>query len=91
MGWNSWNHFACNISETLIKQTADALVSTGLAARGYIYLNMDDCWQAMNRTVEGKIIPDPTRFPSGVKALADYVHSKGLKFGLYSDAGTATC
>lgn len=90
MGWNSWNKFGCNVSETLIKEIADAMVSSGMRDAGYEYVVIDDCWQ-VSRDIEGNIVPDPERFPSGMKALADYVHSKGLKFGLYSDAGTATC
>ena len=90
MGWNSWNKFHCDVSEKLIKEMADAMVSTGMRDAGYVYLVIDDCWQ-VSRDEEGNIIPDPERFPSGMKALADYVHSKGLKFGIYSDAGTATC
>jgi len=90
MGWNSWNKFACNIDETLIKQTADALISTGLAAKGYQYINLDDCWQ-ISRDSNNKIQEDKNKFPSGIKALADYMHQKGLKFGLYSDAGFYTC
>jgi len=90
MGWNSWNKFACNVSETLIKETSDAMVATGMKDAGYQYVVIDDCWQ-VSRDAQGNIVPDPVRFPSGMKALADYVHSKGLKFGLYSDAGTATC
>ncbi|HEY3927804.1 MAG TPA: glycoside hydrolase family 27 protein [Candidatus Koribacter sp.] len=90
MGWNSWNKFACNVDETLIRQTADAMVSSGMRDAGYQYVVIDDCWQ-ISRNKAGNIVADPKRFPSGIKALADYVHSKGLKFGLYSDAGTATC
>src|ERR1700743_1608935 len=90
MGWNSWNKCACNVSEKLIKEAADALVSSGMRDAGYQYIVIDDCWQ-IDRDAEGNIVPDPKRFPSGMKALADYVHSKGLKFGLYSDAGTLTC
>lgn len=90
MGWNSWNKFACNVSEGLIKETADAMVATGMKDAGYEYIVIDDCWQ-VSRDAKGNIVPDAERFPSGMKALADYVHSKGLKFGLYSDAGTATC
>lgn len=90
MGWNSWNKFQCDVSETLIKQTADALVATGLRDAGYTYLNIDDCWQGV-RDAQGFIQPDPGRFPGGMKALASYVHDRGLKFGLYSDAGTMTC
>ncbi|CAF1074246.1 unnamed protein product [Rotaria sordida] len=90
MGWNSWNYFHCNISEKLIQQTADAIVATGLAAAGYEYVNMDDCWQ-VSRDAQDVIQADPQAFPSGIPTLADYVHSKKLKFGLYSDAGFKTC
>jgi len=90
MGWNSWNKFACNINEQLIRETADAMVSKGLKDAGYEYLNIDDCWHG-TRDASGNIQPDAKRFPSGMKALADYVHSKGLKLGIYSDAGNATC
>jgi alpha-galactosidase len=90
MGWNSWNKFECNVSESLIKEMADALVSSGMRDAGYQYIVIDDCWQ-IGRDAEGNIIPDPDRFPSGMKALADYIHSKGLKFGLYSCAGLKTC
>ena len=90
MGWNSWNKFACNVSEKLIKEMADAMVTSGMRDAGYQYLVIDDCWQ-IDRDAQGNILPDPERFPSGMKALADYVQSKGLKFGLYSDAGTLTC
>jgi alpha-galactosidase len=90
MGWNSWNKFGCDVSEKLIKETADALVATGMKDAGYQYLVIDDCWQ-VRRDPQGRIVPDPDRFPSGMKALADYVHAKGLKFGVYSDAGTGTC
>jgi len=90
MGWNSWNKFGCNVSEDLIKGMADAMVSSGMKDAGYEYVVIDDCWQ-VSRDKEGDIIADPQRFPSGMKALAAYIHSKGLKFGIYSDAGTATC
>ena len=90
MGWNSWNKFGCNVSEKLIRGVADSMVSTGLKDAGYQYLVIDDCWQ-VSRDKDGNIIPDAQRFPSGIKAVADYVHSKGLKFGIYSDAGTGTC
>ena len=90
MGWNSWNKFGCDVSEKLIKEMADALVSTGMKDAGYQYLVIDDCWQ-VRRDAQGRIVPDPDRFSSGMKALADYVHGKGLRFGVYSDAGTATC
>nr|GLL35818.1 alpha-galactosidase 1-like [Ipomoea trifida] len=91
MGWSSWNHFGCNIDEKIIKQTADALVSTGLAKFGYRYVNIDDCWAEINRDDQGNLMPKNSTFPSGIKALADYVHSKGLKLGIYSSAGYFTC
>ncbi|EHA8588670.1 alpha-galactosidase 1 [Cocos nucifera] len=91
MGWNSWNHFNCFINETLIRETADALVSTGFADLGYRYVNIDDCWAEQNRDSEGYLVPKKSTFPSGIKALAEYVHSKGLKLGIYSDAGYLTC
>jgi alpha-galactosidase len=90
MGWNSWNKFACNITEDLVRKQADAMVSSGMKAAGYQYVVIDDCWQK-SRDADGNIQADAERFPSGIKALADYVHGKGLKFGLYSDAGSATC
>jgi alpha-galactosidase len=91
MGWNSWNHFQCDITEDLIKETADAMVSTGLADLGYQYINIDDCWGELNRDSKGNLVAKSSTFPSGIKALADYVHSKGLKLGIYSDAGNLTC
>jgi alpha-galactosidase len=90
MGWNSWNKFGCNVSDKLIREMADAMVSSGMQAAGYQYVNIDDCWQ-VSRDASGTIVADPTRFPAGMKALADYVHGKGLKLGLYTDAGTGTC
>ncbi len=90
MGWNSWNKFACNVSEKLIKTVADAMVTSGMKDAGYQYVVIDDCWQ-VKRDENGNIVPDAERFPSGMKALADYIHGKGLKFGIYSDAGTGTC
>jgi alpha-galactosidase len=90
MGWNSWNKFGCKVSESLIRDVADAMVTSGMKDAGYQYLVIDDCWQTA-RDAEGNIVPDAANFPHGIKALADYVHSKGLKFGLYSDAGTGTC
>jgi alpha-galactosidase len=89
MGWNSWNRFQCNVSEQLIRGAADALVSSGMKDAGYQYVVIDDCWQ-VSRATDGTIVADAQRFPSGIKALADYVHSKGLKFGIYSDACTLT-
>ncbi len=90
MGWNSWNKFNSGVNEKLIRETADAMVSSGMKDAGYQYVNIDDCWQGQ-RDGEGYIQPDPKRFPSGMKALADYIHSKGLKIGIYSDAGAKTC
>ncbi|HEX3533761.1 MAG TPA: glycoside hydrolase family 27 protein [Gemmatimonadaceae bacterium] len=90
MGWNSWNHFGCNVSDALIRSTADAMVSSGMRAAGYQYVVIDDCWQ-VSRDLKGTIVADSSRFPRGIKALADYVHSKGLRFGIYTDAGTKTC
>jgi alpha-galactosidase len=90
MGWNSWNKFACNIDEAKIRGVADAMAASGMKDAGYQYVVIDDCWQK-DRAADGTIQADPERFPSGIKALADYVHSKGLKFGLYSDIGVKTC
>jgi alpha-galactosidase len=90
MGWNSYNHFANNINEQLIRETADAMATNGMKDAGYVYLNIDDCWQG-ERDTQGFIQPDPQRFPSGMKALVDYIHSRGLKFGIYSDGGAHTC
>lgn len=90
MGWNSWNTFACDINEQLIRDTADVMVKSGLKDAGYVYVNIDDCWHG-KRDDKGAIHPDPDRFPSGMKALADYVHDKGLKIGIYSDVGATTC
>ena len=90
MGWNSWNKFGCNVREDLIRQMADAMVNSGMKDAGYQYVVIDDCWQ-VSRDQDGNIVADPQRFPSGIKSLADYVHSLGLKFGIYSDAGDKTC
>ncbi|WP_163514296.1 glycoside hydrolase family 27 protein [Gelidibacter japonicus] len=91
MGWNSWNSFQCDgVNETVIKEMADAMVKNGFKDVGYEYIVIDDCWQ-IGRDDNGYIIVDKEKFPSGIKSLVDYVHSKGLKFGIYSDAGTKTC
>ena len=90
MGWNSWNKFACHVDEQLIEATADAMVASGMRDAGYQYVIIDDCWQ-VSRDADGNIVADPAAFPHGMKALADYVHAKGLKFGIYTDAGTKTC
>lgn len=90
MGWNSWNTFACDISERTIKEMADAMVSSGMKAAGYSYIVIDDCWHG-KRDADGNIQADKELFPSGIKVLADYVHEQGLKLGIYSDAGNTTC
>ena len=91
MGWNSWNKFGCKgLNEKVVRETADTMVSSGMKDAGYQFVILDDCWQT-GRDASGNIVADADRFPSGIKALADYVHSKGLKFGIYSDAGTMTC
>lgn len=90
MGWNSWNKFECKINETIVKEVADAMVKNGMREAGYEYIIVDDCWQ-IGRDSLGNILADPERFPSGMKSLGDYIHSKGLKFGIYSDAGILTC
>ena len=90
MGWNSWNHFGCDVSGQLIRETADAMAKSGMRDAGYQYLVIDDCWQVA-RDAAGRLVADSVRFPGGMKPLAEYVHSKGLKFGLYTDAGRQTC
>ena len=90
MGWNSWNKFGCNVSDKLIREIADAISTNGMREAGYQYVTIDDCWQVA-RSANGTILADSVRFPAGIKALADYVHSRGLKFGIYTDAGTKTC
>jgi alpha-galactosidase len=93
MGFNNWNSTGCGsqFNEAMVKGIADLFVSEGLKDAGYQYVNLDDCWALPNRDASGNLVPDPARFPNGIKAVADYVHSKGLKFGLYSSAGTMTC
>jgi len=91
MGWNSWSTYELKIDEALIRATADAMVSGGMKSAGYEYVIVDAGWKAKSRDAEGRLTADPDKFPSGIKALADYVHSKGLKFGLYTDAGTEDC
>jgi alpha-galactosidase len=90
MGWNSWNKFGCNVSEEMIRNMADAVVKSGMKDAGYQYVNIDDCWQ-VSRDAQGNIVADAQRFPHGMKAVGDYIHSLGLKFGVYSDAGSQTC
>jgi alpha-galactosidase len=92
MGWNSWNTFQTNINEELVKGIADVMVASGMKDAGYTYIVLDDGWMAMERDAKtGDLIPDPKKFPNGLKPVIDYVHSKGLKFGLYNCAGTKTC
>jgi alpha-galactosidase len=92
MGWNSWNQFGHRVDEAVIRETADALVSSGLKDCGYDYIVIDDCWSRKSgRDGNGDLVPDPERFPNGINALADHVHGKGLKIGIYSDAAEKTC
>ena len=92
MGWNSWNTFQTKISDSLVRGIADVMVSSGMKDAGYTYLVLDDGWMAMDRDkITGDLVPDPKKFPNGMKVLVDYVHAKGLKFGLYNCAGTKTC
>ena len=93
MGFNNWNatHCRADFNEAMVKGIADLFVSSGLKDAGYQYVNLDDCWAEQNRDAAGDYVPNKTRFPGGIKALADYVHAKGLKFGIYTSAGTQTC
>ncbi len=91
MGWNSWNTFQTNISEKLVREIADNMVASGMKDAGYQYVVLDDGWMAKERNANGDLVPDPVKFPNGLKTVIDYVHSKGLKFGLYNCAGTQTC
>ena len=91
MGWNSWNTFGENINEKMICDMADKIVELGLKDVGYEYVVIDDCWSLQQRDENDRIVADPEKFPNGMRAVADYIHSKGLKFGMYSCAGTLTC
>lgn len=91
MGWNSWNTFAEKVNEEIVMQTADIIIEKGYKDCGYEYVVIDDCWSLRERSEDGKLVPDPEKFPHGMKYVADYVHSKGLKFGMYSCAGVRTC
>ena len=92
MGWNTWNTFGKDINETLIRESADAFIDNGLKDAGYEYLVIDDCWSEYNRDpITDRIVPHHEKFPNGMKVVADYVHSKGLKFGMYSCDGVRTC
>ncbi len=91
LGWNTWNTFGANINEQLIMESVDALIETGLKDAGYEYVVIDDIWALKERDENGRMVPDPEKFPHGMKYVSDYVHSKGLKFGMYSCAGVLTC
>jgi len=91
MGWNDWNAYGCNVSEQLVEQTALAMHNDGMQAAGYSYVNIDDCWMSSSRAANGNLVANPSKFPDGIVAVASYVHSLGLKLGIYEDAGTATC
>src|ERR1700741_4485863 len=91
MGWNSWNTFQANIDEKMVIEMADDMVKSGMKDAGYNYLVLDDGWMAKERDADGNLVADPIKFPKGIKYVADYIHSKGLKFGLYNCAGTKTC
>ncbi|MGA2015871.1 MAG: glycoside hydrolase family 27 protein [Opitutaceae bacterium] len=91
MGWNTWNTFAENCSESLVRETADAMAANGMRDAGYVYIVIDDCWAKKERDADGNLVADPVKFPSGMKALGDYLHSKGFKFGMYGCAGKTTC
>ena len=91
MGWNSWNTFTWDISDELIRGIADKFITEGYKDAGYEYIVIDDCWSLKERDGKGRLVADPVKFPDGIKALADYIHSKGLKLGIYSCAGTHTC
>ncbi|MGW5654366.1 NPCBM/NEW2 domain-containing protein [Streptomyces humi] len=93
MGFNNWNstHCSADFDEAMVEGIADLFVAKGLKAAGYQYVNLDDCWALPGRDADGKLVPDPARFPHGIKAVADYVHAKGLKLGIYTSAGTKTC
>lgn len=91
MGWNAWNYFGPGkINETVVRETADAMVEQGFRDAGYVYVSVDDCWMAVERDANGDLQADPVKFPSGMKALGDYIHERGLKFGLYAGAGVLT-
>lgn len=91
MGWNTWNTFASNINEALIHQTAEAMITSGMRNAGYVYIVLDDTWAAKHRDANGNLVADPKKFPSGMKALGDWLHARGFKFGIYSCAGRRTC
>jgi alpha-galactosidase len=91
LGWNSWNSFGCGITEAQVREAADAMVSSGMRDAGYRYVVVDDCWFDPQRDAAGNLRANPTKFPSGMKALGDYIHGKGLKFGIYQAPNEKTC
>jgi alpha-galactosidase len=91
MGWNSWNTFQDKIDDQLIRDTAETMIANGMRDAGYVYIVIDDCWEAKERDAAGNLVPDPLKFPHGLKALGDYLHGKGFKFGIHNCAGTRTC
>jgi alpha-galactosidase len=91
MGWNSFNTFGADVNEKIVLESADAMAESGLKDAGYEYVVIDDGWSSRERGADGRIAPDPSKFPRGMKFIGDYIHAKGLKFGIYSSAGTRTC
>lgn len=91
MGFNDWNAFGCDVSAKLIEQTADAMLASGMRAAGYAYVDIDDCWMAKHRSASGHLVADPHKFPGGIRPVADYVHARGFKLGIYESAGRETC
>ena len=91
MGWNSWNTFGPDVNEKVILDAVDFMVEKGYKDAGYEYVVIDDCWLLMDRDENDRLVPDPEKFPHGIKYVADYIHERGLKFGMYSCAGTRTC
>jgi alpha-galactosidase len=91
MGWNTWNTFAGNCSDALVRETAEAMIANGMRDAGYVYIVIDDCWAEKERDANGQLVADPVKFPNGMKAVGDYLHSKGFKFGMYGCAGKTTC
>lgn len=91
MGFNTWNTFGENINDELLRGTADKIIELGLKDAGYEYVVIDDCWAEKSRDENGRLVPNRNKFPDGIKAVADYIHSKGLKFGIYSCVGNRTC
>jgi alpha-galactosidase len=91
MGWNPWNAFEGNISERIVQDTAEAMIENGMRDAGYVYINLDDAWMAASRDEQGDLVGDPAKFPHGMRALGNFLHSRGFKFGIYNCAGTETC